>query len=88
MLKASGLKEELDAEGKNITFYCFRHQWITWRIRYGDVPIAILAKAAGTSIQMIDATYSHILVEKNTEALTKAQGALKMLDVDLSTNVI
>ena len=47
-----------------------------------------LAKAAGTSIQMIDATYSHILVEKNTEALTKAQGALKMLEVDLSTNVI
>lgn len=88
VLKASGLKEELDAEGKNITFYSFRHQWITWRIRYGDVPIAILAKAAGTSINMIDKTYSKILVEKNTEALTKAQGALKMLDVDLSTKVI
>ena len=87
VLKASGLKEELDAEGKNITFYSFRHQWITWRIRYGDVPIAILAKAAGTSIQMIDKTYSKILVEKNTEVLTKAQGALRMLDVELSTEL-
>ena len=77
----------MDAEGKNITFYSFRHQWITWRIRYGDVPIAILAKAAGTSIQMIDKTYSKILVEKNTEVLTKAQGALRMLDVELSTEL-
>ena len=36
---------------------------------------------------MIDATYSHILVEKNTDTLTKAQGALRMMDVDLSTNL-
>ena len=87
VLEASGLKRDLDKEGKKITLYSFRHQYITWRIRYGDVPIALLAKAAGTSIQMIDATYSHILVEKNTDTLTKAQGALRMMDVDLSTNL-
>ena len=87
VLEESGLRKEIDDAGAKISIYSLRHQWITWRIRYGDVPIALLAKAAGTSIQMIDATYSHILVEKNTQTLTKAQGALRMMDVDLSTNL-
>ena len=77
VLKASGLQEELDVEGKSISLYSFRHQYACWRLRYGDVPIHLLAKQMGTSIQKIDQTYGHIEVEQQADAITKAQDHIK-----------
>lgn len=42
------------------TLYSLRHSYITWNLKSkGD--IAALAKQCGTSIEMIDRTYSHLL---------------------------
>ena len=81
-LKHSGLQEELDAEGKVINMYSSRHTWITWRLRYGDVPIHLLAEAAGNSVSQIMKTYARISVEKQADVLTRAQGFAKMMEVD------
>ena len=85
VLTASGLKEELEVEGKKVSLYSSRHAYITWRLRYGDTPIHLLAKAAGTSIEKIEKTYGHIEVEKQTEILTKNQGYAKSAEVSLTT---
>ena len=85
VLTQSGLKEELEAEGKKVSLYSSRHSWITWRLRYGNTPIHLLAKAAGTSIEKIEKTYGHIEVEKQTEALTRNQGYAKSAEVSLTT---
>lgn len=77
VLKESGLEEEFMRSGKNISLYSFRHQYACWRLRYGDVPIYLLAKQMGTSVQKIEATYGHIEVEQQAEKITKAQGIIK-----------
>jgi len=87
VLELSGLKAELDAEGKKINLYSARHTWITWRLRYGDVPMHLLARAAGTSVSLIDKVYSHISVEKQAAVLTRAQGYAKMAEIDLTGNL-
>jgi len=87
VFKDSGLQEQFDTDGRTITAYSARHCWITWRLRYGDVPIALLARAAGTSISLIDKTYAHIAVEKQTKLLTRSQGFNKMQELDLDTNL-
>ena len=83
VLELSGLKEKFDAENKKINLYSFRHQWFTWRLRYGNVPIHLLAKAGGNSIERIQSCYSHIKVEQQADLLTKAQGFAKAAEVDL-----
>ena len=83
--KASGIWEELKAENKSVSLYSSRHAFICWRLRYGNVPVHLLAKAAGTSIQKIEQTYGHIEVEKQTELLTQNQGFIKSAEVDLDT---
>lgn len=87
VLVLSGLQEELDKENKRINLYSARHTYITWRLRYGDVPMHLLAKAAGTSVTMIEKTYSHISVEKQADVLTRAQGFAKMAEIDLRANL-
>jgi integrase len=87
VLEQSGLKEELEAEGKKVSLYSSRHAFITWRLRYGNVPIHLLAKAAGTSIDKIEKTYGHIEVEKQTELLTRGQGYAKKAEVDLQSQI-
>lgn len=77
VLKESGLEEEFKKRGESISLYSFRHQYACWRLRYGDVPIYLLAKQMGTSIQKIEATYGHIEVEQQVEKITKAQGLIK-----------
>ena len=77
VLTDSALQEELDTEGKAISLYSFRHTYACWRLRYGDVPIHLLAKQMGTSIQKIENTYGHIAVEKQADVLTKAQEQIK-----------
>ena len=87
VLEKSGLKAELEAEGRKISLYSSRHAFITWRLRYGNVPIHLLSKAVGTSIKMIEQTYGHIEVEKQTELLTRGQGYAQRAEVDLSVKV-
>ena len=87
VLELSGLQEELDARGEKINLYSARHTWITWRLRYGNVPMHLLAKAAGTSVTLVDKVYSHISVEKQANVLTRAQGYAKMAEIDLASNL-
>jgi integrase len=84
-LKISGLMEELVQYQSKISLYSFRHQYICWRLRYGNVPIHLIAKQCRTSIQKIDETYGHIEVEKQAELLTANQGYMRKAEVDLST---
>lgn len=42
------------------TLYSLRHSYITWNLK-SKADIASLAKQCGTSIEMIDRTYSHLL---------------------------
>ncbi|RVT48612.1 site-specific integrase [Rheinheimera sediminis] len=55
--------EEVEEAVKNLserTLYSLRHSYITWNLKNkGD--IAALAKQCGTSIEMIDRNYSHLL---------------------------
>ena len=84
VMEESGLKDELEKEGKRISLYSFRHQYACWRLRYGDVPIHLLAKQMGTSIQKIESTYGHIEVEQQAELITKAQDQIKRTGYVLS----
>ena len=77
VLADSGLQEEIDMQNKAISLYSFRHTYACWRLRYGDVPIHLLAKQMGTSIQKIENTYGHIEVEKQADLITKAQEHIK-----------
>ena len=83
----SGLQEEFDREGKVINLYSSRHTWITWRLRYGNVPIHLLAEAAGNSVAMIMKSYAKISIEKQADELTRAQGYAKMAEVDLGAGL-
>ena len=87
-LKLSKLQTELDQYGYSISLYSFRHQYIAWRLRYGQVPIHLIAKNCGTSIQKIDETYGHIEVEKQVDILTQNQGIMRSADIDLSTEIL
>ena len=84
VLKWSGLQDELDKEGKSISLYSFRHQYACWRLRYGDVPIHLLAKQMGTSIDKIDKTYGHIEVEQQADKITAAQSHIRATGTELT----
>jgi len=87
-LKLSGVQSELDDYDNSISLYSFRHQYICWRLRYGQVPIHLIAKNCGTSIQKIDETYGHIEVEKQVDILTQNQGIMRSADIDLTTEIL
>ena len=87
-LKLCGLQTELDQYDYSISLYSFRHQYIAWRLRYGQVPIHLIAKNCGTSIQKIDETYGHIEVEKQVDILTQNQGIMRSADIDLTTEIL
>ena len=84
-LALCGLSEELEKYEYKISLYSFRHQYISWRLRFGGVPIHLIAKNCGTSIQKIDETYGHIEVEKQVDVITANQGYIKKVEVDLTT---
>lgn len=73
----SGLQDEFDAENKLVSLYSFRHQYACWRLRFGDVPIHLLAKQMGTSVGKIESTYGHIMVLEQADQITKNQEILK-----------
>ena len=87
VLEKSGLKQELAEDSKKVSLYSSRHAFITWRLRYGNVPIHLVAKVAGTSIQKIEQTYGHIEVEKQTQLLTRNQGYARTAEVDLTARL-
>ena len=83
VLKGSGIQNTLEETDRNVTLYSFRHMYICWRLRYGQVPIQLVAKNCGTSINMIEKTYGHISTVLETELLTKNQGYAVNSSVDL-----
>ena len=86
VLALSGIQQQLDENNKRINLYSARHTYITWRLRYGNTPIHLLARAVGTSVDLIQQRYSHIKVEQQADLLTRAQGFAKAADVDLGNN--
>lgn len=82
------LQDELNKMDRSISLYSFRHQYICWRLRYGNVPIHLIARNCGTSIQKIDSTYGHIETEKQIELITRNQGLIQKADLDLSTTIL
>ena len=86
-LELAGLADEIKTNKSKISLYSFRHQYICWRLRYGGVPIHLIAKNCGTSIQKIEQTYGHIETEKQVDEITKNQGYSKSAQVDLTTVV-
>ena len=85
VFRDSGLQDEFDAENKLVSIYSFRHQYACWRLRFGDVPIHLLAKQMGTSVSKIESTYGHIMVLEQADQITKNQGILRRSGVILDT---
>ena len=83
-LIASGIQEELDKEDKSITPYSFRHFYAYLRL-INKVPIHLLAKNMGTSIQKIESTYGHINTELHADVITQGQGIIKRTETSLKT---
>ena len=83
VLEGSGIQNTLEETDRNVTLYSFRHMYICWRLRYGQVPIQLVAKNCGTSINMIEKTYGHISTVLETELLTKNQGYAINSSIDL-----
>lgn len=52
------------------TLYSLRHSYITWQLMTGDVGMEILAKQCGTSVQMIEQHYSHVVPKMFTKELS------------------
>jgi len=87
VLELSGLKEEFEREGKIINLYSCRHTYITWRLRYGNVPIHLLSTAVGSSVAQLMKSYARISVEKQADVLTRAQGFAKMAEIDFNAGL-
>ena len=83
-LLASGVQDQLDKEGKSITLYSNRHFYAYLRL-LNKVPIHILAKNMGTSVQKIESTYGHINTELHADVITKGQGIFKRTETTLET---
>jgi integrase len=66
LLKDSGLR--LSSSGKHRSTYCFRHTYATFRLSEG-VDVYFLATQMGTSVQMIEDHYGHIVPVKNAERI-------------------
>jgi integrase len=66
LLKSSGM--ETSSEGKR-SLYSLRHSYITWQLKR-KVPAQVLAVQCGTSVQMLDRFYSHVVPEMFTGELS------------------
>jgi integrase len=52
------------------TLYSLRHSYITWQLMTGEISMEILAKQCGTSVQMIEQHYSHVVPKMFTRELS------------------
>ena len=72
MKRGSTNKKIVIHSGKNITFYRFRHTYITMRLKNGT-PLAIVASQCNTSLQYIQDHYYHYRSDENIEQLIKGR---------------
>jgi len=66
MLKETGLKDE----PKEISYYCLRHSYATWRLYAGVHPRALCLNM-GCGLTYLENHYSHVETRKLREQLTK-----------------
>jgi integrase len=64
------------SSGKTLTWYSFRHTWITFALERG-VPIATVCNNCDTSIEYIQEHYFHYDAKRATEALSTGRKGLK-----------
>ena len=67
LVRAAATKAELPA---GVTLYSCRHSWITTALTSGMTTLDV-ARLTGTSIQMIELTYGHLVVSAARERLAK-----------------
>ena len=65
-------KEVIIHSGKNITFYSFRHTYITMRLKNGT-PLAVVAANCNTSLKYIQEHYYHYRSDENISQLMKGR---------------
>jgi len=70
--QGQGNKRIVIHSGKTLTYYSFRHTYITFRLNAG-VPLAIVASNCNTSMQYIQDHYYHYQSDKNIDILTKGR---------------
>ena len=58
--------------GKSITWYSFRHSYITMRLKAG-VPVPVIAANTDTSMKYIQNHYFHYRADESTEILGKGR---------------
>ena len=58
-----------DANGNKFTLYSCRHSYATFRLTNAEIPITLLAKNMGTSIEMIERHYGHLDVRNMADVL-------------------
>ena len=68
------------------TLYSLRHSCITWRLMSGDVNMEVLAKQCGTSVQMIEQHYSHVVPSMFAKELSGIDigGGVKPKEIKIS----
>ena len=54
----------------NRTLYSLRHSYITWELVAQTVPVDVLARQCGTSTDMIERHYSHVIPRMYTQELS------------------
>ena len=69
--KGNGLKIDIHT-GKNLTFYSFRHSYITFRLNDG-VSVADVANQCDTSMKYIEDHYYHHRADESYERLMKGR---------------
>ena len=72
MKRGHGNKRIIIHSGKNITFYSFRHTYITMRLKSGT-PLAVVASQCNTSLKYIQDHYYHYRSDENIEQLMKGR---------------
>ncbi len=74
-LSASGLQDIYDTENKRVSLYSFRHFYAFFRL-INKLPIHILAKNMGTSVEHLEKTYGHITTTLHSDEITAGMGRI------------
>ena len=68
---------------KNLTWYSFRHTYITFQLTLNETPVTMVAAQCDTSIKYIEDHYFHYRAELSTPTLAKGRNTLKAATGDL-----
>ena len=63
---------------KKGSIYALRHTYISHAIE-GEVPLTVIAKNCGTSVRMIEKTYSKLLASKEQGFIEKGMPSLNIV---------